>query len=187
MTVVERASFEELLDFANKVRAAGGGNPLSALMPAVPENENQCLIAKNLNFNCAVCGLSGMKDAETGGEIDGSPWVMILDEDEALARNISEALGLRLVTKAIDGSLRPDKIVFEWGVVLPPEIGQVAADFDEWHEAITWDGDDQPVLWDRADPDAIQRLKDFWPYIEEGIKEDYANASFVTEDGKLVL
>lgn len=184
MSVIERASFEELLDFANKVREAGGGNPLGALMPAVPEDESQCLIARNLNFNCAVGGLSGMKDAETGETIDGSPWTMILDEDEALARKISEALGLRLVSAVIRGS---DPAVIQWGVVLPPEIGQVAADFDDWHEAITWDENDQPELWTNAGPEAIQRLKDFWPYVEESIKEDYANATFVTEDGKLVI
>ncbi len=55
--MTERASFEELLEFANKVRVAGGGKVIEALMPAIPRNPHACLVAKNLNFNCKIKGI----------------------------------------------------------------------------------------------------------------------------------
>ncbi len=95
--MAERASFEELLDFANKVRAAGGGNPLDALMPAVPEDPSQCLIAKNLNFNCVVDGGPARHQHITEGaesyDKSGEAWYMQTD-DRALRDRIADALDL---------------------------------------------------------------------------------------------
>lgn len=48
------ATPEEILAFANRVRAAGGAEVIEDLMPAVPTDARQCLIARNLNFDSAI-------------------------------------------------------------------------------------------------------------------------------------
>jgi hypothetical protein len=48
------ATEEELLDFANRWRAAGSAEALPALVPSDPVNTESCLIANALNFDCAV-------------------------------------------------------------------------------------------------------------------------------------
>jgi hypothetical protein len=42
----KRATLQETLDFANKVREAGGADALDALMPSSPQEPGACLIAK---------------------------------------------------------------------------------------------------------------------------------------------
>ncbi len=99
-----RASFEEVLDFCNRVREAGGGDPIDALMPAIPRNSNACLLARNLNFDCSVRHLGNEN------------WVMYVNDPD-VAVNIANALELSL----------------SWsgrGVRLPKKIGLVARDFD---------------------------------------------------------
>jgi hypothetical protein len=51
---IEFATEAELLEFANKIREAGGANPLDALMPSTPSDSKACLIAQALNFSCVV-------------------------------------------------------------------------------------------------------------------------------------
>lgn len=48
------ATEQELLDFANSIRRAGGANVLEALLPSEPGNSEECLIANALNFGCRV-------------------------------------------------------------------------------------------------------------------------------------
>ena len=52
--MTRRMPLDELLKVCNEVRTAGGGSLLDALLPAVPADEDQCIIAKNMNFNCEV-------------------------------------------------------------------------------------------------------------------------------------
>jgi hypothetical protein len=78
-----RASFEELMEFANRIREAGGGNPLDALMPAIPQDSSQCLIARNLNFNCEV----------NGSDVQPGHWCMWVD-DRATRDKIAATLNL---------------------------------------------------------------------------------------------
>jgi hypothetical protein len=51
---VEYAEEEDLLSFANRVRAAGGAEPLAALFPSTPLEPDACLIANALNFKSTV-------------------------------------------------------------------------------------------------------------------------------------
>jgi hypothetical protein len=184
----ERATFEELLEFANKVREAGGGNPLDALMPAVPEDPQQCLIAKNLNFNCHVMPL----------DVDGNaPWCMILLNKD-LRDRIADAMGLERTTQKVMpmsvgisiyvAALQPDRIEV-YAVVLPDRIGQVASDFDEWNRALVEDDYDETgeIVWTAEGTDEdIQDLRDFFPYVEASIRETYANG-LINEKGELIL
>lgn len=172
MSDVQRASLDTLREFANKVREAGGGNPIDALIPAVPGNAKECLIAKNLNFNCEVnknCGLG---------------WVMEVGNNKELANKIGEALGLDIDEERFEDGYYND--LDEWVdssedhymIVLPEEIGQVAEDFDEFFvrdEAHF----SQEVL--ENDPD----LAEFLPFIEESYKE--VRSIGVIKDGKLLL
>lgn len=116
----ERASLDEVLEFANRVREAGAGNPLTALMPAVPTASSQCLVAKNLNFNCRVAA-----DADTD-----EAWFMEV-ADEGLAREIGKQLNLNVYKAGATWAG-----VGEWRITLPEAIGSVASDFDKaWYLA----------------------------------------------------
>lgn len=166
---VKRASIEQTLEFANKVRVAGGGNPLTALMPAVPEDATECLVAKNLNFNCAV-------DTIVTNVGDGSrdTWVMHF-EDKELRDRIADKLKL---AKRNTRGFNADN--GEYCIILPREIGQVAADFDHMIMDVDWD--------DTYEVGTVNdEYADLYPYIDESMKESYTLATKVKEDGSIVL
>lgn len=122
----ERASLEELREFCNTVRNAGGANPLDALLNAVPEEPNECLIARNLNFSCEVNGVSGngySKEVLDRLGVDSSPWAMIVT-DEGLAKKISSAIDSEY--KTVESALDE----FSYQILLPSKIGEVASQFD---------------------------------------------------------
>lgn len=189
-----RATLEEVKEFANKVRKAGGGNPLDALMPAVPADSKNCLIAKNLNFNCEVNG-------------DGGKWYMALDDLE-ICNRIASALGLETGMR----SYAPEYMVY-----LPDEIGAVAEYYDQISEVL---GDLDDVLYmalndlkgdavDKGEEEPTgltveqerrivqeelairgfdpQEVEEFWPYIDEAIRESYSLATLVNDDGSIVI
>ena len=176
-TETKRASLGELKKFANAVRDAGGGNPLDALMPAVPEDSTQCLIAKNLNFNCSV----------TAGN-DGA-WYMHLN-DEEIAHKIGSKLNLKVApAEEVDVYGYPDN----FAVILPPEIGQVAEDFDKLGELasvlqLEAEGTDNPrIIWGALNRDQKKLFRDLWPYVEASTREAYDLASIVNPDGSIVV
>lgn len=111
---VEYATEEELLEFANKVRKAGGANALDALMPSDVGIPESCLIANALNFDCRV---EGVEDCQDGSHL----WGMFPDVPDGLvwelARKLAEETGCRL-TPAEDG------------IILPARIGNAADAFD---------------------------------------------------------
>lgn len=194
-----RATLEELLEFANKVREAGGGNPLDALMPAVPADASQCLIAKNLNFNCEV------------DKLFNDDWTMNFHSDRATRDAVAEGLGLESrTTPDLPENMSPaqreqyEDEDFSYYVMLPDEIGQVAEEFDEWAELvgeleglgvdITSSSDVsyglrqlESSLGTDTVAELAKRLKDFQPYVEESYTEAYTLASIINEDGSIVL
>lgn len=120
LTAANRAA---LLEFANKVREAGGGTPLSALMPSVPQNHQQCLIARALNFSCAV-------GPEQGIDVERFPsgairWVMRVSSEEKTIE-IAKSAGLDLRFEGLNLVL-----------LLPEEIGNAARAFDLHHSEFT--------------------------------------------------
>lgn len=119
--VVEYATEDEVLEFANKVRQAGGANILKALLPSEPNVPSQCLIANALNFSCHV---------STGAASLGLPsgsfqWYMELPENigSEKAKAIADYVGCEL--KTIDRG----KLVFR--ILLPEHIGNAAHAFDK--------------------------------------------------------
>lgn len=52
------AEENEVLEFVNKIRIAGGADVIDALFPSVKSDAQACLIARALNFNCSVNGAS---------------------------------------------------------------------------------------------------------------------------------
>lgn len=121
----DRASIDEVLAFANAVREAGGANPLDALVPGIPDKENACLIARNLNFSCSVFPAWAATDKQSffnsrlvyeDGEV---VWHMHID-DEAVIDTISERLGL-----PVDVDQKGNRVLR-----LPRKIGRVARAFD---------------------------------------------------------
>lgn len=155
-----RATFEETLAFANAVREAGGGAPLDALMPAVPADSTKCLIAKNLNFNCMVA-------------VRGNGRWQMTFEDKETRDKVAEKLGL----KALTDWDQPGRSYFN--LLLPKEIGQVAADFDEVNDLAELDPDELDVF-DK------QMIADFMPYIEASCKDAYDAAYVINEDGSIL-
>lgn len=124
------ASNDEILEFCNKVREAGGGKPLDALLPGVPEDAHSCLIANNLNFQCRVGGLEGRGVTDEDQALirrvegEGGRWWMTLENEEVRDR-IAEALDLEKVDTG-----------YYWenpyySVLLPKKIGNVAWNFDQ--------------------------------------------------------
>lgn len=181
--MADRATLPELIEFANQIREAGGGNPLFALMPAVPQDASQCLIAKNLNFNCRVSGYQGR-------------WAMWTDE--ATADRIADAMGLERVY-----------VLTEHGVILPEAIGQVATDFDRVAQVAAdvaaeadWTYHDERNEWPtntkgmdsfyRAALEELsatnrQMVAELMPYVMYASAEARAVASLINPDGSIVV
>ena len=124
------ASEEELLDFANRLRACGGANALEALIPSVPRHPEQCLIANALNFSCDVRPLS--RKAHPNGV--GIQWVMVLPQnmDEDRAKQIADQMELPLIRYTLRKHMYECLTVTErWALELPLKIGNTAQAFDE--------------------------------------------------------
>lgn len=183
----DRATLEEVLEFANAVREAGGGNPIDALMPAVPGDADQCLIAKNLNFNCQVAG----------GPVQGIWYMYISDHD--IATRIAEKLELEL-----DSAHRYRGYDNKSRIELPVRIGNVARDFDKTEDVLdhligevdercmgkSGDVEYRDALveaWNALDTEKKNLINEMMPYIEESVREAYDIASIVNEDGSIVL
>lgn len=200
-TTTQRASLAELTKFANKVREAGGGNPLDALMPAVPGNSERCLIAKNLNFNCFV-----------DSPYDDGWWYMSV-EDENIAKQIGEALGLPVNEAPFEDRRYAESD--QWMIRLPDEIGRVAYDFDRAGEMVSavtmahyrWENDlgdedkalvfkndfrnyAEEIFFDEYDVDGneldFDLVMEMWPYINESVKEAQTIGVF-DDEGRLIL
>lgn len=108
----EVATEEELLEFVNKGRAAGGANVLEALLPSRPKNPSSCLIANALNFGCTVNG-------------SGAQWFMHLPKMKLdRAQKIADALGCPL-----HGNYDDEDEGF-YGIELPIHITNAAKAFD---------------------------------------------------------
>lgn len=168
-----RATFDEVLEFANAVRAAGGGAVLDALMPATPDDSKRCLIAKNLNFNCRV-------DSEASSD----SWHMYFAENASLRDRVADALDLE------KGEMREwrDARVYDYYVVLPDEIGQVASDFDSAGTimgSILYDVEDG-IDADSYEPEELALAQEMLPYIEESLAEAKRLGIF-NDEGELVL
>lgn len=140
------ASNEELIEFCNKVREAGGGKPLDALLPGIPMDSKACLIANNLNFHCQVGGCVG--DGVTPADqnliskvASEEGWFMSVT-DRTTRDKIAAALDLK-TCDSIEEEYDWDKqktVRTEWfSVLLPKKIGNVAHNFDESCEAFVSD------------------------------------------------
>jgi hypothetical protein len=122
------ATEEELIEFANKVRTAGGADVIDALLPSTQTEPAMCLIANALNFSSHISPLEGANslDHRYGPEYR-YVWAMHLPFDmaDSIALAISEAAGVALVRVFFDGDLCTAL------APLPPHIGNAADAFDE--------------------------------------------------------
>lgn len=112
------ATEEDTLAFANKVREAGGGDFLKALLPSVPEDSQACILARAFNFDCVVDFPSG-------------EWVVSF-KDQELANKIARSIGKKVKYREHEDH--------KYSVKLPARIGAVADVFDSLEECI--DGKD---------------------------------------------
>ena len=110
----ERAEIDEVISFANNIRAAGGGSFIDGLMPSIPMEPNSCLIANALNFDCEVNCHNG-------------DWYMEVD-DGRIGRQIAEHLSLRFY----GGDEEDGEYFTTCEILLPPKIGYVAEAFDTY-------------------------------------------------------
>lgn len=115
-----RASIDELLDFANEIRKAGGGELIDELLLSKPKDSNNCLIANALNFDCEV------------ESCDDDNWAMFTDSD--LSITIADKVGLKKCFRQDEiwdeeyGEFIEKEICA--GVILPDNIKKVALAFD---------------------------------------------------------
>lgn len=200
-----RISLEELKVVANKVRAAGGGNPLDALIPSVPEESSMCLIARNLNFNCEVSGLSydDMRISESDNLEEGLDWAMGVSTRE-LGRRISKALGWELLDTNDHEDYLGRQVLRKgtdrWKLVLPREVGQVAADFDRAGDLLSTiyceigEGASSEEAKDAIlevlsfkSKEERKNLLEMLPYIEAAEEESYSIASIIHPDGSISI
>lgn len=106
------ATEEELLEFANKVREAGGGDIIPALLPSYLGDADACLIARALNFQCSV---DGIYDSE-------EDWAMDVHDVELAIELDARIPELELLLDKY-GNRTPR-------LKLPEHIGNAAAAFD---------------------------------------------------------
>ena len=162
----KRASLRKTLNFANKVREAGGANALEALMPSHPQEPSACLIANALNFDCQISGSSTWSDDRS--------WSMYLKGAKAIEKGRKIAAALKLEIREKSSPFYPQDNGVE--IILPPEIGQVAHDFDKASEILN-----QKTL---TTSEARRKLAvEMWPYIDPEAREDYL---WHVKNGKLV-
>lgn len=122
------ATEKELLAFANKVRKAGGGDVIKALLPSVPADPSYCLIANALNFQCDVMGGYGPKCNTWAMEIQGT------EETKKLVLKIAKKLNLRAeIDPYTSFNYRTGKRdqYYACAILLPAVIGNCAYAFDE--------------------------------------------------------
>jgi hypothetical protein len=174
-TVKGMASLDELRDFCNRVRQAGGAKEIDDLMPAVPGQTEACLIAKALNFSCQVGALIDPDDYPK----DPEAWAMQV-RDEELAHKISKECKLPVIDK--------DEY---YEVVLPKKIYRVAQIYDgvsslmwECHTEELVESEDGERYVDILNEDLMTMqeknlLKKFWPYFDDATKAAWAKPSFV--------
>lgn len=118
------ATKAEVLEFANAVRKAGGGDVIDALFPSTPDDGTACLIANALNFECEVRGNGWRRGGyESIDQVSSDIWFMHVPNGE-VALAIGRKLGLEVIVPPHDS--QPYK------VVLPEHIGNAAAAFDRF-------------------------------------------------------
>jgi len=182
MSNIKRASFQELLEFANRVREAGQGEFISALMPAIPQAAKSCLIAKNLNFGCEISPLDlhnpFINSFDPSDESNKYTWGMFVD-DEKLAKSIGKAMNLPVRTGRN-----------KWIIALPEEIAQVARDFDNAMELLISPeslfengelecalkyrmGDSRIIAINSKEQEHRELVEEMWPYFDDAIKANY--------------
>lgn len=112
----EYATVGEVLEFVNAMRQAGGAETIDQLPTGVPRDPRRCLLARALNFECEVRGLSRYADGT-------SCWHMLLtDKTNAEIEALAEAMGLETFEDYIGAAK---------SIILPREIGNVARAFDK--------------------------------------------------------
>ena len=167
------ASVEEVLDFCNKVRKAGGAKPLNALLPGVPSDPDACLIAQNLNFECMVMGPNTGATREDRRKVKAAGgkekiWCMFI-RDEKVRDKIAAALDLVAVNFDEGDGFEPP-----FAVILPQKIGNVAENFDKaWDDfhrdfedcLSETDGDVEKAL-DEATPKLKRALRRYVPLFD---------------------
>lgn len=124
------ATEEELLEFANAVREAGGASPIEALIPSAPSVSNQCLIANALNFQSKVDIINEWSVSEEYWDrikpknFREHTWGMLVESDE-LAEKIQLSVEGTSIVKP-----KYEEMYFSAYVVLPAHIGNAAHAFD---------------------------------------------------------
>jgi hypothetical protein len=109
----ERAEIDEVIEFANKLREAGGGEVINELMLSKPQDSDSCLIANALNFSSFV-------------NDDYGVWAMH-PQDSFITEKICDSTGL---PKVFGGDYDNELV----GVELPHKIALVAMAFDTYRD-----------------------------------------------------
>lgn len=158
----EVADNEELLNFANQVREAGGAGILDALIPSYPQESEACLIAKALNFDCSINDDLELwsKDEEYSVLFGTKHLTSSISED--LGYNFRESVWSMHITIPSGSEVRDkahniaSKLNLPYSeedylveILLPARIARAAVAFDTWGEYKGPDFDQYSDLVDR--------------------------------------
>jgi hypothetical protein len=105
-STVSAETIMRAVEAANAVRAVGGAKPIKHLPAGKPGKTEHCILARAFNFDCEV------------GRKDGIWYVKFPEDRQAEAEILAEELGTLVM--GLDNRR----------VCLPPDIGQIATDFD---------------------------------------------------------
>lgn len=119
------ATPEEVLDFANSVREAGGGDIIPELFPSIKRDVNHCLIAKALNFDCEVVGVIDKTLHRDGFSkmIDYMMPYYMMGADPHVAFDVATNIGLPICAHSWQAN-----VLY---ILLPQHIGNAVYAFDE--------------------------------------------------------
>jgi hypothetical protein len=128
---LEYATEEELLEFANAVRKAGGADPLNALLPSFRKDRRDCLIATALNFGCSVDAevLYGMENPTWPS--GACKWHMRLHGPFDLQREKVEQIAASTDAEVFVVDYDNDDESKQYYLILPEHIGNAAYAFDQ--------------------------------------------------------
>jgi len=155
---MKRVSKQELFEFANAIREAGGGNSLDALLPGEPSDSSKCLIARNLNFGCEI---------RWDERVD--LWYIKIPKGAEIIDKLVDRLGLGRRSKV--------------SVWLPEGVGEYANDFDRAGNDAGYLGNPTNITL-RMSKDSYANVRAMWEHLPVAIK-DAVHSHVKTKNGNL--
>lgn len=141
MTELEGVDILRAIDLANLVRNVGGFDPLDDLVPGIPNDSENCVLANTFNCSCLVGAPSGSSRYD-----DGSYAWHVGFEEEKYADALALELGEQVASEYSGNDYGESNNIPLFSVKLPQLVGEIAAKFDHGDlDSKYYDGDEDFV------------------------------------------